>query len=199
MRGNIANPMFATTDTGTEPKYNYITYEDLSAYRLWCEAHVAAFNPVPSGPLYHYTTGNGLIEILKSGELWSTQVACLNDSSELLNPIEWLYAKVREKLTSPTSSEVEFLLKQIDRGLSEPKIATEGRFLACFSEDGDDLSQWRAYGGERAATRFNSTRSTFVRFRTASRYWVRSSTMKQNKMSFLTMSWRIPFDFSSTV
>src|SRR5215469_4117451 len=35
----------------------------------------------------------------------------------------------------------------LDEGLTEPKISTEGRFLTCFSEDGDDLSQWRAYGG----------------------------------------------------
>jgi hypothetical protein len=139
--------MFVTTDTPTEPEYKFITDEDLSAYEVWCTPHVVAFNPVPTSPLYHYTTGNGLIEIIKSGELWSTQVACLNDSSELLYPIEFLRTKVREKLKSSIATEVEFLLKNIDAGLTEPKIATEGRFIACFSEDGDDLSQWRAYGG----------------------------------------------------
>jgi hypothetical protein len=74
-------------------------------------------------------------------------VACLNDSSELLYPIDFLRTKVREKLNSSITSDVEFLLKRIDAGLTEPQIATEGRFLVCFSEDGDDLSQWRAYGG----------------------------------------------------
>jgi hypothetical protein len=134
-------------DTATEPEYKYITTEDLTAYALWCAPHVAAFNPTPSGPLYHYTTGNGLIEIIKSGELWATQVACLNDSSELLYPIELLRAKVCKASKSPISLEVGFLLKQIEEGLSAQTIDTEGRFLSCFSEDGDDLSQWRAYGG----------------------------------------------------
>jgi hypothetical protein len=97
--------------------------------------------------LYHYTTGQGLIEIIKSGELWSTQIACLNDSSELLYPVTLLREKIHAMLGSASSQQVEFLLKKIDEGLQEPKISTEGRFLTCFSEDGDDLSQWRAYGG----------------------------------------------------
>jgi hypothetical protein len=134
-------------DTATEPEYKYITTEDLAAYEVWCAPHVAAFNPIPSGPLYHYTTGNGLIEIIKSGELWATHVACLNDSSELLYPIELLRVKVRKKLQSPASPELGFVLKQMEEGLSTPTIHTEGRFIVCFSEDGDDLSQWRAYGG----------------------------------------------------
>jgi hypothetical protein len=134
-------------DTSTEPQYKYITTEDFAAYERWCAPHVAAFNPIPSGPLYHYTTGNGLIDIIRSGELWATQVACLNDSSELLYPIELLHSKVDTMSKSPISLEVSFLLKQIEEGLSASTIHTEGRFLACFSEDGDDLSQWRAYGG----------------------------------------------------
>src|SRR5580698_5838177 len=124
--------MFVTTDTPTEPEYKFITDEDLSAYEVWCRPHVVAFNPVPTSPLYHYTAGNGLIEIIKSGELWSTQVACLNDSSELLYPIKLLHDKVRAKSASQISPEVDFLLKQIDEGIADPAIDTEGRFVACF-------------------------------------------------------------------
>ena len=137
--------MFVATDTPTEPEHKYITNDDFAAYEVWCRPHIEAFNPLPSGPLYHYTTGHGLIEIIGSGELWSTQIACVNDSSELLYPITLLRERVHAMLGS-TGSQVEFLLKKIDEGLTEPKISTEGRFLTCFSEDGDDLSQWRAYG-----------------------------------------------------
>src|SRR5271169_1058115 len=83
-------------DTATEPEYKYITTEDLAAYEHWCAPHVAAFNPIPSGPLYHYTTGNSLIEIIKSGELWATQVACLKRliplSQVALYVVWWLRA-----------------------------------------------------------------------------------------------------------
>ena len=87
--------------------------------------------------------------MIRSGEMWSTQLGCLNDASELLYPIELLQAKAKEELASSTMPAVTFLLERIVFGLAEPSILTEGRFVACFSEDGDDLSQWRAYvGGE---------------------------------------------------
>jgi Protein of unknown function (DUF2971) len=43
--------------------------------------------------------------------------------------------------------EVTTLLERIVSGLAGSSILTEGRFVACFSEDGDDLSQWRGYAG----------------------------------------------------
>ena len=61
--------MFVTTDTETEPETKYITEDDLNAYGAWCSPHVAAFNPMPTVSLYHYTTGSELIEFVKSGEL----------------------------------------------------------------------------------------------------------------------------------
>jgi hypothetical protein len=145
--------MLMATDTETEPEYKYITEDDFNAYGAWCAPHVAAFNPMPTVALYHYTTGSGLIEIIKSGELWSTQLSCLNDATELLYPIELLRQKAHHRLSAPTTPRLEFLLKAIVAGLAAPQVATEGRFVACFSEDGDDLSQWRGYGGGRGRLR----------------------------------------------
>jgi len=138
--------MFVATDTPTEPMYQFMQAEDHQQYGAWCAPYVAKFNPVPTAPLYHYTAGSGLIEIVRSGELWATQLACLNDASEFLYPIDLLLSKVRAALKTPLTTEVKFLLEKVEAGLSEPQIATEGRFIACFSEDGDDLSQWRSYG-----------------------------------------------------
>jgi hypothetical protein len=45
---------------------------------------------LPPGPIYHYTTGDNLIRIIDSGELWSTQAACMNDTKELIYVIERL-------------------------------------------------------------------------------------------------------------
>ena len=135
-------------DTRREPPaYKYIRPEDKRAYVEWCEPHIAVFNPVPTSPLYHYTTGSGLIEIIKSGELWATQLRCLNDASEMLYPIELLLAEIHEKLDTPLSDDVRFLLTTTEDKLRKPQLEAGGWFVACFSEDNDDLSQWRAYGG----------------------------------------------------
>jgi hypothetical protein len=37
----------------------------------------------PEQTLWHYTNGAGLLGIIESGTLHATQVACLNDSSEI--------------------------------------------------------------------------------------------------------------------
>ncbi len=139
--------MFGTQDTAVEPEWKFITAEDFTAYGAWCAPHVAAFCPRVPPPLFHYATGSTLIEMIRSGEMWSTQLGCLNDASELVYSIELLHAKAREQLAAAIVPEVKFLLEHIVSGLSASSILTEGRFVACFSEDGDDLSQWRGYAG----------------------------------------------------
>jgi hypothetical protein len=138
--------LVSSIDSPTQPTFRYIRTEDEQAYAAWTAPHVFRFFPVPARPLYHYTTGAGLIEILKSGELWSTQLSCLNDASEFLYPIHSILSRVQSKLASPLSAYVKFLLEKIVAELSHPQRGTEGRFVACFTEDGDDLSQWRGYG-----------------------------------------------------
>ena len=139
--------MFTTQDTAVEPSYKFIKAEDEVAYAAWTKPHLDAFCPREPPPLYHYATGATLIEMIRSGEMWSTQLGCLNDASELVYPIELLHTKAKEHLASSTVLEVTSLLERIVSGLAESSILTEGRFVACFSEDGDDLSQWRGYAG----------------------------------------------------
>jgi hypothetical protein len=139
--------LVASIDSPTQPETKYIETEDEDAYSAWLRPHVLKYFPlIPTQPLYHYTTGSGLIDILKSGELWSTQLSCLNDACEFLYPIGRVLCGAQPKLASPISSEVKPLLEEIITQLTHPQRGTEGRFVACFSEDGDDLNQWRAYG-----------------------------------------------------
>ena len=138
--------LVSSIDSPTQPTLKYIRTEDENAYGAWVAPHVFKFFPVPVRPLYHYTTGTGLIEIIKSGELWSTQLSCLNDASEFLYPIGSILGRAQLKFSSPVSTEVKLLLQKIISELSHPQRGTEGRFVTCFTEDGDDLSQWRAYG-----------------------------------------------------
>jgi hypothetical protein len=82
--------------------------------------------------LYHYTGASGFLEILRTRQLWATDAAHTNDSLEL----SYGPTLVREMLAkNPLPAEMR------DPG---PGAA----FVVCFSEDGDSLSQWRAYGGD---------------------------------------------------
>jgi len=105
--------------------------------------------------LWHYTSGDGLVAIIQSGELWTTQISCVNDSTELRYSTSLLLDVLRPKRMdrelrphATTTAKAELIL--YDRaiaGLSVDAAPTSERFVACLSEDGDDLSQWRAYGG----------------------------------------------------
>lgn len=101
-----------------------------------------------SGVLWHYTSGDGLIGIIQSGDLWTTQVSCVNDSTELRYSNSLLLEIVLARRADPNITPAEAILyEHAIRGLSVDVAPTSGWFVGCFSEDGDDLSQWRAYGG----------------------------------------------------
>jgi hypothetical protein len=97
--------------------------------------------------LWHYTSGENLINIIKSGELWSTQVSCLNDQLELRYAQSLLLKALIDLRAERKLSEDEtfFVDLGIER-LNEERTNASEWFVACFSRRDDDLSQWRAYG-----------------------------------------------------
>jgi hypothetical protein len=106
----------------------------------------------PDTILWHYTNGPALIAIIDSMSIFSTQISCLNDTTEL----RYASRLVREALAAvpgtfeknPTA--IAFLDGAISyfKEVSEfPAQAVVPYFVICFSEEKDDLSQWRAYAG----------------------------------------------------
>jgi Protein of unknown function (DUF2971) len=100
---------------------------------------------LPKSPLYHYTTGDNLIRILQSGELWSTQAACMNDTKELIYAVEKFADRVKLAKDSDVAGKLAPLWGAVEDLISNPSANAAPIFLACFSERDDDLSQWRAY------------------------------------------------------
>lgn len=101
--------------------------------------------------VYHYTDATALASILERKEIWLTDYRFLNDSSELELGVE----KILNKLES------KFDLSELDKEIPESPFAmlyltihmlsgkdpdSPSYFTCSFSEKGDLLSQWRAYG-----------------------------------------------------
>jgi Protein of unknown function (DUF2971) len=110
------------------------------------------WKPDPEVIVWHYTSGNGLIGIVESGTLYSTQVSCLNDATE----IRYAASKLREALTAllPTLAADEPALAMVKKYIElmqdddvAPNNVQLPFFVTCFSSIEDDLSQWRSYGG----------------------------------------------------
>jgi hypothetical protein len=97
--------------------------------------------------LWHYTNADGLIGILESGCIFTTQIACLNDQLEERYFGNLVLAGVRDLLKANADPRTTVMLRVAEAGLLEAESSATGRFVACFSEVGDDLGQWRGYGG----------------------------------------------------
>lgn len=110
---------------------------------------IAKFGPAaPQSILWHYTSGDGLIGIIGSGEFWVTQVSCVNDATEIRYSRLLLRQALIEKRQNSNAGDDETVLYDtaID-ALSTNITPLSEWFIGCLSAEDDDLSQWRAYGG----------------------------------------------------
>ena len=93
--------------------------------------------------LYHYTSVEGLRGIATSGVLWATSIHHLNDTQELHHALKLASRAIRsyrpESLTTPQQSLCLQMMEYVY------KLRCLPLYIASFSEEGDLLSQWRAY------------------------------------------------------
>ncbi len=109
--------------------------------------------------LYHYTTQHGLLGILKHKCIWATHIRYLNDTSEgnivsqvvfeefsgryNTAPLFQMLGIATDKATGVVESVDEDTLGQGTTMASW--VTSQNVFVSSFSENGDSLSQWRAY------------------------------------------------------
>lgn len=100
--------------------------------------------------LYHYTDATGLLGIVTSGTVWATHYAYLNDASEFKYAVGLMKDVVIRATADaePDSWKDRFrqLIAQDNDSSLYGNDTNEQNFVACFSEVGDGLSQWRGYG-----------------------------------------------------
>lgn len=88
--------------------------------------------------LYHYGSPNSLRGIIETGCIWATDRRYLNDTQEHIYATEMLKRVIREYSSDLGTAVIAFY----DDIASYQEY---GPYIASFSEDGDLLSQWRAY------------------------------------------------------
>ena len=96
--------------------------------------------------LYHYTTLSSFNEILKSEELHASSVLFLNDSSEFTTAREATLEALEDRARKGDAP----LRPYYDafRSVLAHYLPASSLFVASLSAARDDLSQWRAYGGD---------------------------------------------------
>jgi len=93
--------------------------------------------------LYHYTSMQGLLSIVETGRIRATHIRYLNDWSEAETMWTFVLKRLQERRDSVKSPEESAYLSEILDLAHTRRLPNE--FVASFSEEGDDLSQWRSY------------------------------------------------------
>ncbi len=101
------------------------------------------FSDPPRETLYHYTSLSGLLGIVGSGVLRSSDIRYMNDSAELRHTLDLLQGHISRRIQA--GSDNPALLNQLLDWLSHRIASGPMIFGASFRANGNLLSQWRGY------------------------------------------------------
>ncbi len=97
----------------------------------------------PQDLLYHYTSLSGVIGIVESGSLRATDIRFFNDAAEMKHTADLLRRAIAQRREGDTFN--SRLLVQLQEWLSNRLTDGHMLFVACFTANGNLLSQWRSY------------------------------------------------------
>ena len=99
----------------------------------------------PPPLLYHYTSQVGLLGIVRDQEIWASHTQYLNDRREFRHALKLASGEL-DQMQEEAEGDKRQLIGEMKSGL-ERSIESVNVCVSSFSEVGDMLSQWRAYGG----------------------------------------------------
>lgn len=109
--------------------------------------------------LYHYCSMSKMANIIRSKQLWMSDISKSNDYEEMQLFVPDIYFEVEELyLHKPFSFEykgangikaIQAILKEVDNQMSYDFYkGGVTSYVSCFCEDGDDLNLWRGYADD---------------------------------------------------
>ncbi|MET0792791.1 MAG: DUF2971 domain-containing protein [Polyangiaceae bacterium] len=104
----------------------------------------------PPPVLYHYCPPASLINILQSRRLWAGDARQMNDAQEL-HYVRKVAARVAVRLLKDPTSAAGKHGTQLLEAVADQSYRYwewDRYFFVCFTENGDQLSQWRAYAND---------------------------------------------------
>jgi hypothetical protein len=112
---------------------------------LFAKFHYEFAMQSPPRELFHYTSAESMLAIIKSQCMFATERSFLNDPQEF----QWGISAFRDRILTKIagSYSIDFI-RQVEQAL-ESKLSDDRRlFVLSLSANPDLLSQWRAYGDD---------------------------------------------------
>jgi hypothetical protein len=99
------------------------------------------------GLIYHYTGLSGLMGIVKSGNLFATDIRFLNDTSESIYGLNRIREIIGERVAAEQIKGNYVVSDLASLARIANNLALHARlFVTCFCRVDNLLSQWRGYG-----------------------------------------------------
>ena len=108
--------------------------------------------------IYHYTSLNTLINILKSKEFWLFSTAQMNDKLEQKYFIEDLQQKIKQQISEDSFEKCDSIFNKIYK-----RLDFEYPYAMCFSLLEDDASQWERYSNNGMGVRIGFNTENIVK------------------------------------
>lgn len=108
----------------------------------------ARLDASPPITLWHYTTARGALGIISSKSIYATHIRYLNDPSEVSYGVEVVRDACDRYLADVKNERSRSFLTQLSAALTESAPILTDAYVACFSEEEDNLNQWRLYAAE---------------------------------------------------
>jgi hypothetical protein len=135
------------------------------------------FNEPPAPSLHHYTTQSGLLGILRTDQLWASHHQYLNDRREYRHALDILNDEFDRLTKADKSLGIPLaMMREVAK-----RTQTVNVCVACFSERGDALSQWRAYGGAGASVAIEFAGSYLRSVSLREGYWLGRCIYKERE------------------
>ena len=100
----------------------------------------------PPKILYHYTDQEGLLGIIGKKEIWASHTQYLNDQREFQHAIGLVQDELSQMIQRVNPQARPFVEEMSKRMDEHARMESVNVCVCSFSEEGDFLSQWRAYG-----------------------------------------------------
>ena len=164
------------------------------------------YAPKLPSTLYHYCSANTLLSIVEHKSIWLSDAEKTNDYTEM----KWLFSQIEEVIEVILSSykekysnEVLMETKKIVFQTIEKLLFKKARivqyaksFLTCFSEAGDLLSQWRAYGNDGKGVAIGFNAKLFNEFSNGSYYLTKVIYNQEETLKFLHIAIEQPLKWA---
>jgi len=109
---------------------------------------IAHNSPPEPSTIWHYTTADGLLGIVKNQQLYMSHILCMNDTEELEHGISHILQAIDIRGRAEISDDVRKFHTALKSNLTNSLIVSNVQdiFVSCFSGETDTLTHWLEYG-----------------------------------------------------